>query len=265
MLVNPSGLAAGHYAATIPVQSNLATNSPQTVSVSFDVLNPPLASIAITPGWFVMLPTGGQSLVVTAKSTLGTTLATPALTWTSRSPSVATVNASGSVTGVAGGTAVIVADAGGGIADSVLVAVAGSGQAVAYAVSDTRGFDGVKVGDTVRVTVAVDLRAVAGGNVGSYTAQANWNTAQLAFVSAAPASTSATVNTNNTASGQFTIGDANPNGYTTSPVGIVQLTFVATGVGASPMTLSLSDLTEAGTFTNLLTQAIVASSAVTVH
>ena len=266
--VNPASLAAGHYTATMPIQSGVASNSPQTVAVTLDVVNAPLGSITVTPGWFVMLPTGGQSLVVTAKATNGTTVATPALTWTSRSPSVATVDASGSVTGVAGGTAVIVADAGGGIADSALVAVAGSGQAVASVITDARAFDRVKAGDTVRVLVAVDLRNVSGGNVGSYTAEVDWNAAQLTFVSADTVSggfMGPTINQNNVGAGRLQFGGANPNGYTGPNVGLLSIKFVAAASGPTPVTLLLTDLTAAGTFTNLLTQAIIASSAVKVQ
>jgi len=90
-----------------------------------------LASIAITPGFVAARPGDNVTLTVTGRNATGGTTPTGALTFTSRTTGVATVNSSGQVTAVAAGTAVIVAQATANpaIADSILVAVAGNGTA----------------------------------------------------------------------------------------------------------------------------------------
>lgn len=278
-----AGLAAGTYAATVPVTSGAANNSPQNVAVTIVMAPSPLASIAITQGVMIARPGDVLALSITAKNALGQSRATPSpITFTSRSPAVATVSSGGTITAVAGGTAVVVADTG-GIRDSMLVAVGADGSAVVSAIGDGRGFDSrVLVGDTVRVRVAVDLRGVSPEKLGSYNAQLVWNSTQLNFVAVSEVAgganwSGATINcpasqivTNcstgsNQPAGTIRFGGADPNGKAGPTVALLDLKFVATASGASTFTLTLTDLTAASTFTPLLSPALIVSGKVRVQ
>lgn len=279
--VTTGALAAGHYTATVPVTTSAAGNSPQNVSVSFDVSGSVLASIAVTPGDSIVRPGDAVTLTVTGKDGTGATVPVSGVTFVSRAPSVATVGgSSGTVTAVAGGTAVIVAQAGAGIADSMVVTVAGDGSAVVSAVGDRRAFDGVRVGDTVHVRVAVDLRGVASEKLGSYDAEVDWDPTLLTLTGVAEVPggfSGATINCplnsglsncsllSNQASGTVRFGGADPNGLVGPRVALLDLTFVATKSGASALALSMTDISAASTFTNLLPSAVVVSGHVRVQ
>ena len=55
----------------------------------------------------VFIPTGSVQLVATVKDSLGDDIANPIITWASSAPLIATVNSTGLVVGIAGGTATI--------------------------------------------------------------------------------------------------------------------------------------------------------------
>ena len=243
-----AGLTAGTYTATVPVTSAVASNSPQTVAVTFVVAPPPLVSIAVAPGFSVLLPTGTAALSVTGKDGVGASTPVTGLSYLSRSPGTATVNAaSGVVTGVAGGTTVIVASAvgaSGTVFDSMTVAVAGTGAAVASAIADARAFDVVRVGDTVRVLVQVDLRRLSPDKLGSYLDTLRWNTTALRYVRTdvlAP-SFGPAINEGAAASGQLIFGGADPAGVAGPSVTLVRAVFVGNAVATSTLTLKVADL-----------------------
>jgi hypothetical protein len=244
-----TGLTAGTYTATVPVTSAVASNSPQTVAVTFVVAPPPLVSIAVAPGFSVLLTTGTVTLSVTGRNGAGASTPVTGLAFVSRSPAVATVNAAtGLVTGVTGGTAVIVASAvgaSGTVFDSMTVAVAATGAPVASAIGDGRAFDVVRPGDTVRVLVQVDLRRISPDKLGSYNAQLDWNTTALRYVRTDPVSggfAAATLNETATTSGQLRFGAANAAGSAGPTVGLVTVVFVGNAVGTSALTFTLTDL-----------------------
>ncbi len=262
-------LAAGTYTATVPVTASGVANSPQNLTVSYQISVALIASVRLTPGFSVMRPTETQTLQVVARDAGGTQVPATGATFTSRSTGVATVNpTTGVVTAVGPGTAVLVG-AVGTIADSVVVAVAATGVAVASAVGDARAFDEARVGDTVRVLVAVNLRGVAPERLGSYNAQLDWTPATLRYVRTdvvAGGFAAPTVNSGNATSGQLRFGAADANGHAGPDVGLVTVIFVANAAGSTALTLTLTDLSTALTFVQLLpNNALVHSGRVRVQ
>jgi hypothetical protein len=269
--VAKGSLAAGTYTATVPVASSLAGNSPQNVTVTFTIAPLPLVTLAAAPGYRVLRPGDTVTVVASGKNGSGNPAPALGLTYTSRSPGVATVNVtSGLVTAVASGTAVIVAQAPtatGTAADSMLVAVPASGSAVVAAIGDGRAFDVAGAGNTVNVLVLVDLRAVPGDTLGSYNAELDWNTAALTYVSWAAVTggfATPTVNATNVSGGQLRFGSADPSG-SGGAFALIQVTFAAAAAGSTPLTLTLTDLSTAKTFVQLLPAAVIVSGNATVH
>ena len=258
-------LAAGTYTATVPIQSAAASNSPQSVSVSFQIApaSSGLASITVTPGFRVMLPGDTMTLQVTGRDASGNPVAVSGLTFTSRFPSVATVNAAtGLVTAVgptgAGVDIVAQAPSGAGtVADSTMVDVPPTGTSVVSAQFGGREFAVAKAGDTIVAQVVADIRAVPGEVLGSYDITLNFNTADLTYVRSDSVSggfAAPTINDTQAAdSGVIRFGSADPNGSAT-PVALIQITFVAKTSGTTSQLLlpMPSDLSAAKTFTNLL-------------
>ena len=259
-------LAAGTYTATVPVLSSSASNSPQSVSVTFQIAPAPtggLASITVTPGFRVMLPGDTMTLQVAGKDANGNPVAVSGLTFTSRFPSVATVNATtGLVTAVgptgAGVDIVAQAPSGAGtVADSTMVDVPPTGTSVVSAQFGGREFATAKVGDTLVAQVVANIRAVPGEVLGSYDITLNFNTADLTYVRSDSVSggfAAPTINDTQAAdSGVIRFGAADPNGSAT-PVALIQITFVAKTAGTTSQLLlpSPGDLSAAKTFTNLL-------------
>jgi len=264
-----AGLAAGSYTATVPVTSAGASNSPQSASVTFVVAAALPVSIAVAPGYAEMLPTVTTPLAVSGKDVNGNPTPTGTVTYLSRNTGVATVTAAtGLVTGVAGGSAVIVATSALGPSDSITVVVAATGSAIVSAIADARGFDGVKVGDTVRVLVQVNLAGVAPELLGSYNDSLSWDPAVLTYVSSGSVAggfAAPTVNTGGVASGALRFGAADANGAAGPVVGLIQVKFVAQAVGSTALVQTLSDLSAAGTFTQMLPQALIVGSQVRVQ
>lgn len=255
-------LAAGTYTATVPVQSGVAGNSPQAVSVTFTVAATPssLATLVITPGFRVMVPGDTMTLQVVGKDAAGNPVAVTGLSFLSRYPSVATVNAStGLVTAVGPTNVVIVAQAPSGagtVADSIMVDVPPTGAAVVSAQFGAREFAVAKAGDTVVAQVVANLVAVPGEVLGSYDIELDWNPADLTYVRSGSVSggfAAPTINDTQAGSGVLRFGSADPNG-SVSPVALIQITFVAKTAGTTSQLLlpMPSDLSAAKTFTNLL-------------
>ena len=258
-------LAAGTYTATVPVQSAAASNSPQSVSVTFLIAPVPnaLASLTVSPGFRVMLPGDTMTLQVAGKDANGNPVAVSGLTFVSRFPSVATVNAAtGLVTAVgptgAGIDIVAQATSGAGtVADSMMVDVPPTGTSVVSAQFGGREFAAAKVGDTLVAQVVANIRAVPGEVLGSYDITLNFNTADLTYVRSDSVSggfAAPTINDTQAAdSGIIRFGSADPNGSAT-PVALIQITFVAKTAGTTSQLLlpMPSDLSAAKTFTNLL-------------
>ncbi len=264
-------LAAGTYTATVPVQSATATNSPQNVAVTLTVAPVPLVTLGTAPGYRVMAVGDTVTLAATGKDGSGNPATPFGLTYASRSPGVATVNAStGLITAVGSGRAVIVAQAPtatGQAADSTLIVVPASGSAVVAAIGDARAFDVAKVGDTLRVLVLVDLKGVPGDTLGSYNAELDWSATTLKYASAAAVSggfAAPTINATNTGAGQLRFGSADPTG-SAGAFALILVKFTGAAAGSSPLTLTLTDLSTAKTFVQLLPAAAIVSGSATIH
>lgn len=114
------------------------------------------------------------------------------------------------------------------------------------------------VGDRVIVPVAVDMSASGGEKLGSYTARLVWNPAQLSTCVPSCFNTSLSGNFPAPAFNSDSIVDGILKFTALSPVGVTglvtvaQLPFTLVDTGAVPLTLSFSEMSGAGTFTNLL-------------
>ena len=238
-------LAPATYTATVPVTAAGASNSPQTVSVTFVVGVGAPASLVVTPGYAAIrttAPTQTVQLSDTIKDSFGNILGT-APTWTSRSPSVATVSASGVVTGVAAGSAVIVAQSG-TAADSMVVTVGNAasapGDMLIAAVTNGRAFGVRKVGQSVAIDIRVDQLAVA-DSLGSYNARFSWNNAVMTFDSVSAGNYPAPTVNDSSFNGvlRFAAVDANSRSGTLT---LARLWFTAVATGSDGHVLQVTDV-----------------------
>ncbi len=93
-----TGIAGG--AATITATSGSASGQ-----IVLTVLSPPVASVVLSPDSLTLAPRGGRVLVAVLRDADGYLLSGRAVQWTTSSAAVATVDAGGTVTAVAEGTA----------------------------------------------------------------------------------------------------------------------------------------------------------------
>jgi hypothetical protein len=223
--------------------------------------------VLITPGFANVQPTGSVQLTGAIVDAVGNPISGGGVTWLSRDSTIAAVNASGLVTGVAVGVTRVVA-AGAvdpTLQDSILVTVAPSGNVVVTSGGAGRSFRAVNVGDTVTVDVAVDMRLTGSELLGSYNATLTWNAAALAYVDVQAGGFPAPqVNTANTSTGELRFAQANPSGSSGNVVvARVRLRALASATVATAVTIS--ELSAAVTFTNLINQVTVTNGTVTVR
>jgi len=162
LTLSPSatGLANGSYHATVTVRAaNGAT--PATIGVTLVVAAPPSITYVNSSSRVVLAPIG-TALQPTVTMTSGSlTIPAAAATYTSRSTSVLTVDATGRITPVAAGAAFVVAQAPGGAADSIFVSVLPkTGPVILLNIQKYT----VSVGEQLVVTMSLDTR---GATVGS--------------------------------------------------------------------------------------------------
>lgn len=100
----------GVVSALAPGTATITANSEGKVGIATVVVTPlPVASVVVTPGAATVLSNATRQLSFQALSSTGTPLTGRAVSWTSGSPSVANVSATGLVTPVGPGVALIVA------------------------------------------------------------------------------------------------------------------------------------------------------------
>jgi uncharacterized protein YjdB len=104
--VNGSGLVTGGAAGTVTITaSSEGRNGTATITVT----NVPVASVTVSPATASVQVGLTVQLTASPRDASGNPLSGRVVTWTSSAPGVATVNASGRVTGVAAGSATITA------------------------------------------------------------------------------------------------------------------------------------------------------------
>lgn len=102
--VNASGVVTAVAAGTATIA---ATSEGRSATLTATVTNAPVASVDVTPGTFSLGVGQTQQLAATPRSAGGTALTGRTVTWSSLNTAVATVSASGVVTGVSEGSATI--------------------------------------------------------------------------------------------------------------------------------------------------------------
>ena len=119
--VNGTGVVTGQMPGTTTLE---VSRSGRLVKVPVTVTPPtPVATVALTPTSFLLRPGSTQQLAVVTKDAAGTVLTGRAVTYTSSAPTIASVSATGLVTGVALGTATIIATSEGRSATATLSVV----------------------------------------------------------------------------------------------------------------------------------------------
>jgi uncharacterized protein YjdB len=115
-----------------------------------DPTGPTVSSVQVAPATATLSVGGTVQLTATARDASGNAVTTT-ITWSSDSPAVAAVNTSGLVTGVAAGTAVITATAGGQSATASITV-----QVPVAAVEVTPATATIGTGETVQLTAALE-------------------------------------------------------------------------------------------------------------
>jgi len=229
------------------------------------------AAVLVNPGYVTLTtlsPGNTAQLTAAVTDIAGKPLPPSLATWTSRAAAVATVSSAGVVTGVAPGSAIVVATAAPGVADSLVVTVGDAltppGNAIALALIGGRSFGVAKLGQPLAIDVVVDLKAVPVQLLGDYDARFTWNAGVLRFDSTQAGTFASPVVIPDTAAGgilRFNATDALGQGGLQT---LVHLWFTATGVGASSHVLSLPTLTAALTSIDLTPGLLVAPGGATI-
>jgi hypothetical protein len=236
----------GTGAQTLTFSSSGLTPASSTITLS---AAPTPASVSFGTQQSTLLVGGASSTTATVKDASGNTLTGTALTYTSRTPGIATVGGTGAITGVAAGTSIIVVSVSPTIADSLLAIVMVPGGQVLVTNLNTFG---VTQGSTITVSVFLDMtastRKLASGSV-----RVNFTPATLTYVgTAAGAQFNPVTNEANVGTGILDVTFADPSGFV-GLVEIAKVTFtVKTTVGATgAVALTSTELT-ASDFSNLL-------------
>lgn len=225
--------------------------------------------LRITPGFLGLALGDTSTLSATLVNALGSPLPGGTVSWQSRATSVASVNSSGRVTGLAEGTAVIVASAL-SFSDSVLVRTVKIGDVTLWALLAGRSFGSVRVGDTASVELTADFRAAPPEKLGSYQASLDWTGSVLQFVDVQSAAFAApTVNPGTgSCTHQLCLAAADPQN-TASLVVVARVRLRALATGAVSPTITVTEMSSnvPPTFTNLFAgnRVTVTSGTVTVR
>ncbi len=131
--VSGSGLVQGLAAGSATIT---ATSEGKTGSAIVSVTPPPVASVDVTPSSATIPTNGTAQLTATPKDANGNALTGRTVTWGSSAPSIAAVNGSGFVVGLAAGTASIRATSEGVVGTAVVTVQSASGPAVLAGAGD---------------------------------------------------------------------------------------------------------------------------------
>lgn len=147
-----TGLATGVAVGSATVT---ATSEGRSGTLSVSVINIPVASVTLSPTSASISIGGTQQLTATTRDASGNTLTGRTVTWTTSNAGVAQVNASGLVTAVATGTAIVTATSEGRAATATI-----SVSAPVSTVTVTSSSGSLSAGGTMQFTAT--LRDAAG-------------------------------------------------------------------------------------------------------
>lgn len=158
--VSSAGLiiGVGPGTATITVTATSAGNTgfsaaSRTATVTVTVTDVPVATVTVSPNNSSVLTGATQQLVVSVRDSSGQALTGRTVSWATLNAAVATVNASGVVTGVAAGTATITATVDGVVGNASVVVQTPPAGITSLSVSPTSAT--VTVGQTRALTATV--------------------------------------------------------------------------------------------------------------
>jgi hypothetical protein len=203
-----------------------------------------------------VLNLGATSTVpVVVKDGTGAPMSGVPVSYVSRTPGIATVSATGAISGVAKGQAIVVATADGlpALTDSVLVVVADPNGPVVITSLDRFTY---RTDTTLTVSVLVDFRSST-RRLGSTAMDVDWSPGQLTYLSSQNGSSGVvpTVNATLAASGKLTLAMADVTGFG-GRVELLRITFrTSTAASLGQIKISAVELT-ASDFTDLLNLAV---------
>ena len=250
--------SVGSTVGTVTVTAT-SNGKSATFSITVVAVAGPPASVAF-PARIVALDYAASVAAPAAvKDANGTTVSGQAVTYTSRSTAVATVNATtGQVTGVKSGTAVIVATLTSGTTtfrDSMVAVIGTPGGPIVLA--DMPRLD-LKTDTTFTVAIVADMRA-ATAKLGSGKVTVTWSPSQLTYVSHAEGgqNVGATVNATNAATGSLVLAYASSTGWS-GKVELRKITFKAASTAATSgtITATANEAYTAGTYADLLPKTV---------
>ena len=146
--VDGSGLVHGVAAGSATIT---ATSEGKSGSAIVSVTPPPVAAVDVTPSSATIPANGTVQLTATPKDANGNALSGRTVTWGSSAPSIAAVNGSGFVVGLAAGTATIQATSEGVVGTSAMTVQAASGPAVLAGAGDIADCSRVSQEGTARL------------------------------------------------------------------------------------------------------------------
>ena len=229
------------------------------------------AAVLVNQGYVTLTtlsPANTAQLTAVVTDIAGKQLSPSLATWTSRPPGVATVSSTGLVTGVSSGSAIVVATAAPGVADSLVVMVGNAtilpGNPLALALTGGRSFGVAKLGQPVAIDVVIDLKAVTAELLGSYDARFTWNAGVLRYDSTQAGSFVPPAVIADTAAGGILRFSATDLVGAIGSQTLARLWFTATGLGPSSQVLSLPVLSAALTSLDLTPGLLVAPGGATI-
>jgi hypothetical protein len=249
------GRAAARFVTDPKIGVNTASASitgSAPVAFTITTIAGPAKSLAIKER--ILIVDAGQRVnpTITAVDSNGNAVPNTQIDFTARTQSVVSVTSDGGIVGTGLAETFVVASSP-FASDSVLVVVTTPGGPVLQ--SDFSRLDLAR--DTsFTVPIVLDMRT-SGEKLGATTITIRWNTSQLTMVSQVDGSSGvgAFVNANNVSQGVLTLAAASAAGFS-GRVELRRITFKAApspGV-AGQLQLSASELSGAGTFTNLLSK-----------
>jgi len=241
--VNGSGLVTG-VGAGGPVTIT-ATSEGQSGTATVNVTLAPVASVTVSPSSANVAITGTVQLTATPKDANGNPLTGRAISWSSSDNTIATVNSSGLVTGVAAGTVTITATSE-GKSGTASITVAGAPVAT---VTVTPASASVQAGQTVQLTATLKD---ANGNIltgrvvtwsSNNTSVANVNSSGLVTGNGAGSATITAASEGKSGTSAITVTPVPVASVTVTPAtasvpagGTVQLTATPKDANGNPLT-----------------------------